>query len=490
MLARDLFPVDAAWSFGCNPGMSMLAGEVLARFEKQTPLTVQSRALLEYALAPEKLNALFRSTAASQYERELLFSTTVDVMTEVVLKARSSVRQSYLEKEKRGEISVSLAALYAKLQLTEVGTSEALVCHSFRQLHPVLVAMKGLLPSWHDKFEVKIIDGNCLAATQHRLEVLRRTSAGPLPGKGLVIYDVQSDLIQDCILCQDGHAQERSLFERWYDQLRAGQLWIDDRNFCTAEALFTIHDADARFITRQHASNAPWQEAGEKTCVGRIDTGVVYEQPVLLLREDPKTKEKRTLSARRVTIVLDEATRDGEQELHLLTDLTAEELDGGGVSSMYRQRWTIENAFLHLTMDLNSEIDTLGYPGAALFGLAVGMVAYNMVSAMKASVRAEYGQEAVEQLSGYSISQDIAVTSGGMVIALPAETWLPIATWTAEQMGLYLLSLAKMIVLKRFKKTTRGPKKPAPKKTATKKGGHVSTAQLLAARNNPGKKSP
>lgn len=37
---------------------------------------------------------------------------------------------------------------------------------------------------------------------------------------------------------------------------------------------------------------------------------------------------------------------------------------------MYRQRWTIEGVFQQLTEDLHCEIDTLGYPKAALFGSA------------------------------------------------------------------------------------------------------------------------
>ena len=289
--------------------MAMLASEVLARFEKRTPLTVQSRVLLEYALAPDKLDALFRDVAVNQYERELLFSTTLAVMTDVVLATRPSVRQSFLERKEQEEITVSLSALYSKLNNTETGTSEALVRHSYQQLYPVVVAMNGLKGAWHDKYAVKIIDGSCVEATEHRLAVLRGTHAGPLPGKGLVIYDPPSELIEEVILCEDGHAQERSLFERWLEKIQQGQLWLADRNFCTAEVLFTIHDKGARFVIRQHATNAPWESAGPSKCLGRIDTGTVYEQSVRLVGEN-----ERKLLIRRVTLVLDVPTRDGETE--------------------------------------------------------------------------------------------------------------------------------------------------------------------------------
>jgi hypothetical protein len=54
----------------------------------------------------------------------------------------------------------------------------------------VIVAMKGerlpLLPG----YRLKYLDGNCLAASEHRLKPLRETSAGPLPGKSLGSVDI------------------------------------------------------------------------------------------------------------------------------------------------------------------------------------------------------------------------------------------------------------------------------------------------------------
>jgi len=462
--------------------MTMFAGDVIARFEMKTPLTVQSRVLLEYALAPDKLNAVFRKAAITQYQKELLFSTLIDVMTDVVLTTRPSVHQSFHARRK--EIPVSIAALYTKLNLTETGTSEALIRHSYQQLQPVVDAMDARMPGWVAGYEVKIIDGNCVASTEHRLDVLRTTNAGALPGKGLAIYDASRDLIEECILCEDGHAQERSLFGLWLEKVKSGQLWINDRNFCTAGALFGIHDRGARFVTRQHATNAPWEEAGPRRSIGRIETGQVYEQAVNLLEEGG-----RKLLVRRVTLALDVPTRDGETELHILTDLTEEELDGCGVAELYRRRWTLEVAFLHLALDLRSEINTLGYPGAALLGFAVGVVMYNVVSTMKASVRAEYGQQAVEQISTYGVAKDIAATASGMMVALPPEVWHDVGMWSSQQVGTYLRRLARQVDLVRFKKATRGPKKPATPRTAFPGKNHVSTAQLLDA-SRKGEKAP
>jgi hypothetical protein len=61
--------------------MAVLAGEVIARFETRCPLAVQTRGLLAYALSEEKLNALFGDVAQMPYEKGLLFSTTITIVT-------------------------------------------------------------------------------------------------------------------------------------------------------------------------------------------------------------------------------------------------------------------------------------------------------------------------------------------------------------------------------------------------------------------------
>jgi len=197
----------------------------------------------------------------------------------------------------------------------------------------------------------------------------------------------------------------------------------------------------------------------------------------------------RKLMARRVTLVLDVPTRDGETELHILTDLTREELEGREVANVYRTRWTLEIAFSHLTTDLQSEIQTLGYPPAALFGLAVGIVAYNLVSTMKASIRAEHGREVSDHLSGYTMAHEVASTYQGMMVALPPEEWKHMGDWEPEQMGLYLRGLARQVNLPRFKKAVRGLKKPRTPRTSVPGKNHVSTARLLLAKKT-GTKAP
>ena len=99
---------------------------------------------------------------------------------------------------------------------------------------------------------MKVLDGNCIAATEHRLQVLRTTAAGPLPGKALVVYDPAVEMAIDVFPCEDGHAQERALLGEVVPTVQAGDLWIMDRNFCVRAFLAGIEARAGTFLCRYH----------------------------------------------------------------------------------------------------------------------------------------------------------------------------------------------------------------------------------------------
>src|SRR5207253_3115708 len=163
-------------------------------------------------------------------------------------------------------------------------------------------------------FRAKILDGNHLAATEHRLEELRTTWAAPLPGKLLVVLDQELMLATDVVPCEDGHAQERSLLDEVLAKVAVGEVWIADRNFCTRNFLLGIAKRLGFFLIRQHGS-LRGTLVGKRKLRGRCDTGIVYEQK-LRLTDD----EGEEWVVRRITIQLEQPTRDGDQELHLLSN--------------------------------------------------------------------------------------------------------------------------------------------------------------------------
>jgi hypothetical protein len=214
--------------------MDLVLGEPFEQFAQQAPVCVMVRAALEHALSPRTIDGLFEQVAERHYTRTLLFSSVVDLMGSVVTKIRPSIHAAY---RARAEVlGVSLRALYDKPDRLEPGISAALVRHTVQALGPVIAALGGERPAPLTGYRIRILDGNHLAGTEHRLEELRAIGAGALPGHALVVLDPQAMLVTDVFPCEDGHAQERSLLGEVLETVRPGDLWIADRGWPTCRS--------------------------------------------------------------------------------------------------------------------------------------------------------------------------------------------------------------------------------------------------------------
>ena len=182
-------------------------GQILQKFAEKSPATVMVRALLEQLLNPEKLDQWFEVTRQTQYTRDILFSSLVGLMLQIVCKTQASVHAAY----RQANIAASIIAVYAKLQGIELTTSQALVRYIAREAQVLIETMNGARAPLLPGYRLKYLDGNCLAASEHRLKPLRATAAGPLPGKSLVVFDPQLNIASDVFPCADGHTQERAL---------------------------------------------------------------------------------------------------------------------------------------------------------------------------------------------------------------------------------------------------------------------------------------
>lgn len=458
----------------------MLATQILDRFIDRCPAVVMVRATLERLLRPERLDQIFADSAHRQYTKELFFSQVVAVMTAVATRTHGSVHAAYLAMKTR--LGVSVTALYDKLNLLELGISAALVRDTSADAALVIDAMptakKEVLPG----LEVFYLDGNHLASTEHRLAELRTTREGPLPGQSLALLDAQRGLIVDMVPCEDGHAQERSLLPELLERIGAGVVIVADRNFCTSQFFFGLASRGAYFVIRQHASTLTWKLRGRRRRIGRIATGMVHEQGMELHFQGA------TLSARRITLCLDRPTESGDTEIHVITNLSAEQATAEQVAQAYGTRWTVEGAFQTLTDVLRCEVETLGYPRAALFSFATAVLVYNTYAVVQASLRAAHGVEVIkEKLSDYHLMNDVAATYVGMDIAVPDSCWESYRAMSVASFAKTLVKLAHRVKLARYPKKRRGPKMPQPRKTSGRRNHHISTARLLLKRR---KKTP
>lgn len=456
----------------------MILGKRLEAFVEHSPVSVLVRAGLERALDADRLNALFERTAQTQYTRELLFSTLVRLMSEVVLGVSPSVHAAYQDASE--PLGVSVTAVYDKLAGVEPQVSAELVRDSARNLSPVIQELAERAPRLLDGYRVLILDGNHLSGTEHRIKPLRRLGAAALPGQALVVLDPAWMLIVDVLAWEDAHDQERTLLEQIVPHVQPRDLWIGDRNFCTTKFLFGVHRREGSFLVRQHATTLHGQLLGKRQSRGRVATGRLYEQPVHL--ENPDTGE--SLLARRITVELDKPTRHGDPQVHLLTNLPAEDADARQVARLYLERWTIERVFQDWAVALTCEVRTLGYPKAALFGFCLALVAYHAVSLIQAALRAVHGTQKVQaQVSWYYVCVHLSKVYTGMMIAVPGRYWDIFRRLEVREFAAVLRELAARIDLRRFRKHPRGPKKRPPKKISGAKICHVATARILAKRS-------
>ncbi len=94
-----------------------------------------------------------------------------------------------------------------------------------------------------------------------------------------------------------------------------------------------------------------------------------------------------------------------------------------------------------------------------------------------------HGAEPIDQeLSLYYVANDIAQTYHGMMIAIPEDEWRVFSRMRPAEMVATLKELAQKVRLKAYQKSSRGPKKPRPKREGVTKASHVSTAKILRNR--------
>ena len=448
---------------------------VLQRLIRLRPLAVLTRCVMQSVLNDE-LDEVFEEHRSRQYSRDILFSHLARTMADVVLGFADSPNQAY--KKHREALQASSAAFYEKLKRVAPQVSEATVRYSYQKASRLQEAL-GIqgnepIPGYH----CRIIDGNHLQKTEHRLDELRTLAAAPLPGTVVATLELKTRLLDHAYLLADAHAQESATLDRLIEDVAARDLMVADRHYCIVEFLLKIAARRAAFVIRQHG-RLKGELEGTRRELGRVESGLLFEQAMVIGR----TKNHPGLAIRRITIVLDEPTRDGDAEIHLLTNVPESEATAAQVADVYRQRWAIEHAFYVLTMTLTSEIKTLGHPLAALFVFCLAMVAYNCSRVLIASLTAAHGEEAVEELSEYSMSHEIAYSTDGLLAMFTEEelrSLLP--SGTAEQ-ARFLTDVARHVDLKRHRKSRRGPKKKRPQRTVAKKGGHLATARVLARRS-------
>gem|GEM_PF-1483977 len=147
-------------------GAREMLGAIFKQFVEESPISVMVRGLMERAFAPEKINQIFETNAQTQYTRELLFSSVVDLMSLVVCGIYPSVNAAY--RAKAQQLNVSRTAVYDKLNGVETSVSAAIVRETGSSMASLIELIEGKSPKILAPYRVRVIDGNCLEGRRNR----------------------------------------------------------------------------------------------------------------------------------------------------------------------------------------------------------------------------------------------------------------------------------------------------------------------------------
>jgi hypothetical protein len=354
------------------------------------------------------------------------------------------------------------------------------VRHSGEKLGQVLQGMPPAMDDVLAGYCLRILDGNMLTGTDHRLKALRRWLNACLPGKSLVVYEPALGLVSDLVLCEDAYTQERALLVHLLPRVQANDLWVADRNFCTTRFVFGVAEKLGFFIVRQHRQTVRWKAVSRLKRCGQTDTGIVYEQRIVVT--DPESGKQ--LHLRRIALRLFQKTRDGERTIALFTNLP-DEVAAVAITEIYRTRWTIEKHFQFLTQSLHCEVSGLGKPRAALFMFAMALVASNALAVVRGSLRAAHGVAAESEISGFYLADEVAHDYRTLMKYLAPDHWVGWQSLPVKPLKRLLIALAHKVNVAGLTRSKRGPKKPpALKPVYDRKHKHRSTARLLEEAEN------
>lgn len=453
--------------------------DVIDRFCERAPAAMLFRGMFSRVFSADRLNEIFVDHKQHQVESDLLFSSLVDLVTPVVAGSKRSVHASYQDHEK--ELGVSKQAVYDKLRRVEPTVSAALVripaVDLGQMLHQARATQADPIPGYH----TFAIDGKRLNGTEHRLEETRFMNSSPLPGTVLAMLDTRLGLFVDVACHPDAYACERKVVLPILQRLEKGALYLADRNFCDGPLIEQFLRAETFFIVRHHGRSPRWRKitGSRQRKVGNdLRGGTVYEQDIEVQLPDGSWKRLR-----RITVRLKKPTRDGETEIHVLTNLPPS-VTATAIANGYANRWTIETCLGHVAQALNAEINTLAYPGAALLCFCLALVAFNILSTVKSLMSKYATKSSAVDLSYYYLATEIAEARLGMEITIDGEYWGDCANWSTSEFLEWAKQIVKQADLRRYRKHPRGPKHPPPKRTSGKRRAHVSVDRILQQRKS------
>lgn len=447
----------------------MKSQDVFDRYCQAAPFAVLVQLVIRRFIE-EEFDELFELHRGTQYEGRLSFSDFALAVADVALGFCDNPNQAY--RKHKESLGVQRSSFYDKLNRTDPGLSEAIVASSARVAKQIQDALGFVQWEALRGYRVVSVDGCHLSKSEKRLEPLRGTTSAPLPGTAVARFDLGRQLFDEVYLLEDAHAQETRVLDRVIDDLEEGDVLIGDRIYCVVDALEDLMDKSCLFAIRQHG-RLKGVSQDRRRMVGRTSSGTVHEEKLRC------GKDENSPVVRRITIKLKKPTRDGDTEIHILTNLP-EDVSAREIADLYLRRWEQETGFYHVKMCFNGELPAMGHPRAALLLYCMATMAYNVLQAVLSALYATHEDEQVDELSFFHISKEIASNTPGMLLILDDDAWEEVLPTTSRSLAAMMRRIAGRIDLSEYRKSRRGEKKKYKRKSNSR-SKHVATARLLAA---------
>ena len=457
------------------------AREILARL----PLAEAVLTLWRWVVDPLFLLSLFARQRGAAYEKVLSFATLVQLMADALLEHRGSGRKSFTRAQEKGQVEVSVQAVYQKLGRVPLGLSEAWLAESTERVRPVYPAAARVpVPASLQEFAVMVVDGKAIKGVAKRLKPLQGRKGGVLGGKALVALELASGLAVAMATHADGETNEAKLVPALLPQVRARvagpRRWVADRQFCDLTQTAAFATETDHFVVRYHPKTHFCPDPTYPAQQGADPQGRVWVEDWGWLGCE-RAKHRRFV--RRITLY-----RPWEETLILLTDLLdADQYPATDLLALYLARWGIERVFQQITevFHLQALIGTT--PQGTVFQLAFCLLLYNLLQVVRAYVATAQARP-VETISTELLFDDVQRQLVALTELVPPPAIEPLFEPPPSCEGLceQLTQLLETVWTPRWRKApAKKPKPPTARKAI--RGNQTSVYRLLAAYRQPQK---
>lgn len=236
---------------------------------------------------------------------------------------------------------------------------------------------------------VKIVDGTMLSMSDEAcLQKRWPQSSGQKPGCGFPLLKLVGlfSLSSGGLLAEATgslHEHESQLFKALWKELEKGDVILEDRGFCSYEALALLKLRGVDTVARLHQGRSADMRQGR--ALGPGDRLVRWKKPAQRPAGCSPESWERLPEYLEVRLIRLEVKVPGfrSRTVTLVTTLTDSELyEADTIRQLYGQRWNVELHFAQLKTILGLDVLSCKSPDMIEKELQVHLIAYNLVRAL------------------------------------------------------------------------------------------------------------